>query len=309
MPSSACSVLPGPDATLPPVLSEDLLEEIFLRIASPADLTRASTACAIFRRLVTGPSFLCRYRSLHPPLFLGRIAGFQQVQRPHPSAHAARAFAGAANFNFDNYLPRDRGRGWLPTDVHDGRVLLESINFDNLMDTDLAVCDPLSGQFHLLPLIPISVQMREQNELNFEFEAFLVPSGDKDKETTFKVIFQAYYMENIVASVFSSNSRSSSIGTSTGWGDSGLPDRSMQSLGGRQYSYGCFYWKMDRVNKLLKQDISRMKFTIVDLPPYHEEQDITIVEAEGRLGMFSYIDNISMTYLLYYTRQKADKNS
>ncbi|GJN32661.1 hypothetical protein PR202_gb21181 [Eleusine coracana subsp. coracana] len=217
------------------------LEEIFLRIASPADLTRASAACVTFYRLVTDPSFLRRYRSLHPPLFLGvfgRIAGFQPAKPPHPSAHVARNFAGAANFNFHNYLPRARGRGWFPTDVRDGRVLLESINFDNLMDTELVVCDPLSRQYRLLPPVPIPVQMREQNELHFEFEAFLIPSGDKDEETTFRVIFQAYYVENIVTSVFSSDSGSWSIGTSTGWGDSGLPDRSMQSLGGRQYAYG-----------------------------------------------------------------------
>jgi hypothetical protein len=40
---------------LPP---DELLEEILLRVGSPADLARVSTACAAFRRIVTSRSFL-----------------------------------------------------------------------------------------------------------------------------------------------------------------------------------------------------------------------------------------------------------
>ncbi|RLM86905.1 hypothetical protein C2845_PM04G27780 [Panicum miliaceum] len=39
-------------------VADDLLEEIFLRIACPTDFARGSTACASFRRLIAGPAFL-----------------------------------------------------------------------------------------------------------------------------------------------------------------------------------------------------------------------------------------------------------
>ncbi|GJN32649.1 hypothetical protein PR202_gb21168 [Eleusine coracana subsp. coracana] len=94
----------------PTALHEDLLEEIFLQIASPTDLVRTSTTCASFRHLITDQSFLRRYRSLHPPLFLGFVHHtglFVAAQAPHPNALAANAFAQAARagFSFNKYLP------------------------------------------------------------------------------------------------------------------------------------------------------------------------------------------------------------
>ena len=79
----------------PPALTSDLLEEIFLRVASPADLAHASAACVAFRHLIADHSFLHRYRSFHPPLLLGLVSssGFQPVEAPHPSAAIARAVA------------------------------------------------------------------------------------------------------------------------------------------------------------------------------------------------------------------------
>ncbi|XP_066334642.1 uncharacterized protein [Miscanthus floridulus] len=60
--------LPDPDATdperPPPALTSDLLEEILLRVASPADLARASTACVSFRRLIADHAFLRRVDSI-----------------------------------------------------------------------------------------------------------------------------------------------------------------------------------------------------------------------------------------------------
>jgi hypothetical protein len=64
-------ILPGPGARAPPPLPYHLVEEILVRVTSPADLARAAAACASFRRLVADASFLRRYRSLHPPLLLG----------------------------------------------------------------------------------------------------------------------------------------------------------------------------------------------------------------------------------------------
>jgi hypothetical protein len=74
-------------------VTDDLLAEIFLPLPTPADLVRASAACASFRRLVKDRAFLRRFRSLHTAPFLGFLNhnGFHPALPPHPSAPAARA--------------------------------------------------------------------------------------------------------------------------------------------------------------------------------------------------------------------------
>ncbi|CAN6168357.1 unnamed protein product [Urochloa humidicola] len=199
-------------------LSEDLLEEIFVRVGSPADLVRASTACVAFRRLIADPTFLCRYRSLHPPLLLGLLCledyrvdacRFHPNARLrfHPNAPLGAALASAADFSF-SYLPDITPHRWNrcdPCDVRDGRVLLAC----GLGIPNLAVCDPLSRQYLLLPEIPdgllASVQFQKQNLI--DFEASFIPSRDMD-ETSFKVICTAYSETESLVLVFSSASDS-----------------------------------------------------------------------------------------------------
>ncbi|TVU38590.1 hypothetical protein EJB05_11971, partial [Eragrostis curvula] len=165
----------------PATLSDDLLEEIFLRTGSPVDLARASTTSANFRRLIADPSFLRRYRSLHPPLLLGFIwagygsfagANFNLAEAPLPSASPVRALERAADFSFNDYLPRRRN-GWDPCDV---RVLLEHIQDVDVYFPDLAVCDALSRKYLLMPPIPDnqlhSVHGQDENSLPIEFSAY-----------------------------------------------------------------------------------------------------------------------------------------
>jgi hypothetical protein len=163
MSSPVRPILPQLEATASPrrpaALPDDLVEEILVRVASPADLARASTACISFHRLITDPIFLRRYRSsLHPPLLLGLInvngddASFQPAEAPLPGAPAGRAIARAADFSF-RYVPRGRWGGWYPTGVRDGRVLLVCCCPDpdskGVVLPDLAVCDPLSRRYLL----------------------------------------------------------------------------------------------------------------------------------------------------------------
>ncbi|XP_062188072.1 uncharacterized protein LOC133891376 isoform X2 [Phragmites australis] len=252
-------VLPRLEATVapptrqPPPLADEILEEIFLRIASPADLARASAACVSFRRLIADPSFL---------------------------------------------------RRWQHCDVCDGRVLLQCIpddEKDGVYFPDLAVCDPLSRRYLLLPPIPddlvASAQVQE-HKIRF-FDAFLVPSGHEE-EASFKVIGRTHCTEKLVVFIFSSGSSRWSVGTSTSWVDLSLNTPPGIILGWPHYEYGCFYWKVNWRNRLLKLDINRMEFSTVDLPPDHDERDVVIVEAgEGRLAMLSLIRN--GTAVDYYT--------
>ncbi|TVU38575.1 hypothetical protein EJB05_11955, partial [Eragrostis curvula] len=155
---------------LPP-LTDDLLEEIFLRIACPADLARASAACAAFRR----------YRSHHPPLLLGFLnlyvaESFPCAEAPHPNAAAAAA-----------------ATSW----IAGCWMACASSNWDDLI---------------------------------------------------------------------------SNKGFGLGW---------------PRYVYGCFYFKVRGTTKLLKLDMNRKDFSIVNLTPDPKLRNIVIVEAEkGSLGMF-----------------------
>ncbi|KAL6657864.1 hypothetical protein ACP70R_005644 [Stipagrostis hirtigluma subsp. patula] len=295
----------------PPALADDLLEEILLRIASPADLARASAACASFRRLVADPVFLAKYRSRHPPLLLGFLhsasGGFHPAEAPHPSAAAARALAGAAGFSFDDYLPRGRGSRWCPCDVRDGRVLLQSSAADEEVATlpDLAVCCPLSRRYLLLPRLPDDIFQAQEQRFQ-GFEAFLVPSGDWE-HTSFRVIAKTNYMKKLAIFIFFSGSRRWNVGTFTSWEALSLPPDGHNRISCllamhwlHSYAYGCFYWKLYRKSKMIKFDINNMEFSTVDLPPGYDKRKIVIVEAgEGMIGMFSQMsDSVSLQYTI-----------
>ncbi|KAL5196834.1 hypothetical protein ABZP36_000346 [Zizania latifolia] len=292
-------------------LTDELLEEIFLRIGSPADLARTSAACVSFRRLITEPYFLRRYRSLHPPLFLGfvHLQGFEPAQPPHPSAPAARALARAADFSFD-YLPPARSchEGWRPCDARDGLVLLEGRPGRGSVGRvfkDLAACDPLSRRYVLLPPIPdaliASVQVQKQNVSIFD--TFLAPCDD-EQETTFRVIGMAHCVSKLVVFVFSSDSGQWTLGASAKWDDLSSPPDNYGLLWGRYFAYGCFFWKYNHRNELLMFDFSMMEFSTVNLPPDHEDKNIVIVEAgEGRIGMLSDIEDGSCAPVYYFIKQ------
>ncbi|CAN6199335.1 unnamed protein product [Urochloa humidicola] len=293
----------------PAALTDDVLEEIFLRVASHADLARASAACVSFRRLIADPNFLRRFRSRHPPLLLGFLSasgqGFLPAEAPHPNAPAARALGSAAGFSIDYPTRRGGLKDWYPRDVCDGRVLLGQWNSAlRLVWGVFAVCDPLSRQYMLLPRIPedliASVQIKEGN-VN-DFGASLVPSGDWE-ETSFRVLNAIHDGTRFVVCVFSSISGCWSAGASTSWDALSLdppPSDLWEMLARRlHFAYGCCYWQME--NKLLKLDVNTMEISTVDLPPGHD--DIAIVQAsDGSLGMFSRIFGTEgATSMKYYT--------
>ncbi|TVU38556.1 hypothetical protein EJB05_11934, partial [Eragrostis curvula] len=281
----------------PPSLTADLLREIFLRVASSSDLARASAACVYFCRIIADPSFLRRYRSLHRTLLLGSIGprGLDTVKAPHPNAAAARAFTRTVDFSF-RYLPRECGM----CDIRDGRVLATFIDYDkNIYLWDLALCNPLSRTYQLVPPLPTDLLASFQLEEHY-IETFLVPSEDVE-DTSFKLLSCMISETTVVLFIFSSGSGCWSVGTSTGLDSLGL-DEPQESplLSGRCYVYGCFYWKVDYTDKFLKLDMNTMRFTTYDLPPDHADRSVAIVEAEGgMLGMFSQIDQ--GTSLDYYT--------
>ena len=172
-------ILPGPGARVPPPLPDHLVEEILVRVASPADLARAAAACASFRRLVAAASFLRRYRSLHLPLLLGILTArrFLPAEARHPNALTAYALVRAADFS------QCQGTGWIYCDARAGRVLLmRSKHAGGHILPELAVCDPLTRGCTPLPTIPeslvASVLGPARGEHIGNFIAFFVPAAD-----------------------------------------------------------------------------------------------------------------------------------
>ncbi|KAM0826291.1 hypothetical protein ACQ4PT_068976 [Festuca glaucescens] len=238
------------------LILDELLEEIFLRLSTAADLARASMACVSFRSVIAGHAFLRRFRALHPPPLVGICNHpFLPAQPPHPSAAAARAVADGADFWCSLLPSRER---WGITDIRDGRVLLAGVPEgktypwgSNGMLRDFAVCDPLCRRYLVLPVIPDDLV----HELNITDDddgvSFLAPPAAEDDDgVSFRVI--------------------------------------------RYYWRRFFCWAVMPENKLLMLNTDRMEFSAVDLPPepWPEEYEMTFVEAaKGRLGMFTIYDD------------------
>ncbi|OEL37040.1 hypothetical protein BAE44_0001941 [Dichanthelium oligosanthes] len=133
------------DPTAQPDLPDEILEDIFIRLDSAANLARASAACTTFHRVVSARRFLRRYRSFHPPPVLGGIiaelGNFHPAEPPHRSAPAARAVARAADFTF-SFISKPNL--WRTHDVRDGRAVL-SASVSLLIDLPSSLVDLLIG--------------------------------------------------------------------------------------------------------------------------------------------------------------------
>jgi hypothetical protein len=310
-------------ASLP--IPDELMVEILLRLPTPADLVRASAACASFRRLAAGRPFLRRYRKLHAPPLLGFLEEERKVFHPaapaYPSAPEASAASLAADFSF-SFLPAPAS-DWAVHDIRDGRVLLDrspqhdADNRNRVVFPEMAVCDPLHRQYVLLPPIPAHLAATVEKATPFwrkqhrYCETFLAPPGDAQasasgtSETSFSVVWMAQCRTKLVAFVFSSSTRQWRAIPSRSWSDlfaGSVSSTELTLFTWRQYAYGCFYWVTDWRERLLVLDIRRMEFSIAEPPPQARGLPgvpIAIVEAgDGRPGMFvrpQYADYLDFT--------------
>ncbi|KAL6656741.1 hypothetical protein ACP70R_004521 [Stipagrostis hirtigluma subsp. patula] len=314
-------------------LTDELLEEIFLRLPMAADLARASTACATFRRVIADHSFLRRYRAFHPPPLLGiATIPFTPAEPPHPSAPAARAFAdagaGAADFSY-SFLPSPAR--WRDRDFRDGRALLSAVpdgrKFRYSFDYDpsdfvyeLAVCDPVHRRYLLLPRIPDDLAGLVHQPDIVEFEPLLAPAGEDERGTSFRVICLVQCKTKLVVFEFSSGRRTWRAVAFDGWKDlstkGSKPDSSFKPCASeKHYAHGCFCWVQSKLNKLLVFDTRPMELSCFDLPPIPQSHrraffepssyQRAIVEAgEGRLEMFTCVHH--GPYYLCYTILQSD---
>ncbi|VAI38423.1 hypothetical protein VPH35_093321 [Triticum aestivum] len=114
----------------PPVLMDDLVEEVLLRLPpdEPACLVRASAVCKPWRRILAGQRFRRRYREFHrtPPV----LGLFERNGRFVPTS--------------DLFPAKHDHSDWFVTDCRHGRALAIIIK-------SLAVFDPITGQRRRVP--------------------------------------------------------------------------------------------------------------------------------------------------------------
>ncbi|KAL6656754.1 hypothetical protein ACP70R_004534 [Stipagrostis hirtigluma subsp. patula] len=286
--------LSAPPSPLP-ALADEILEDIFIRLP-PADLARTSAACPSFRRIITGRSFLRRFRATHPPPLLGFAAyeGFHPAQPPDPSAPLARALADSADFSY-SFVPTGRwNTPWRPRDVRQGRVLLQCTAESNplydyyddvfVRDLELAVCDPLFRRYVLLP--PIPGELRAKHKRLLEFGLFLAPSGEHEEDTAFSVVCMACNKNSLVSFVFSSITGKWRIPAYFSWGSLGtVMPYTRYSSSSLDYER-CFYWTAPCGNMFLVVDALRLELSVInkDLTAYHARYSGVPLILAGRDG-------------------------
>ncbi|CAN6338931.1 unnamed protein product [Urochloa humidicola] len=307
----------GAAAAPPPALPDELLEEIFLRLGDAADLARASTACASFRRIISERPFRRRFRSLHAPPVLGFVnsSGFHPAEPPHRSAAAGRALAGSADFTF-SFLPGGPGRWIVKGARRDGLVLLFRGNDDDVFADDLVVCDPLHRRYIHVPQIPddLAASVVERDWLRCSSLPILAPATSradvdddkKERETSpFSVICMMQSENKVVAFVFCSGNGEWQV----------IPYLSPKALPStifvgnrygcrRSYAHGCFFWTVDSMCFSLVLDIREMKFSIIDLPPKpnYGSKSAIVDAGEGMLGLLTFDNSMVRLFRRVWSR-------
>ncbi|KAF7026318.1 hypothetical protein CFC21_038433 [Triticum aestivum] len=303
---------------------DELLRDIFLRLPTAADLARASAACPSFRRLITDHAFLRRYRAHHPPPLIGAFddSAFIPAQPPHPSAFAARAFAGF-DFSCSSFLPSTTGRTWSAIDFLDGRALLDgapvpgkggSSHLRYFSVRDLAVCDPVHGRYILLPAVPGDLKALVSEPDLLHLETFLAPGDDEEDPLSFRVMCLLQCRMNLLLLVFSSLDwqwHSLAFDQWSAQATFAPLEGTKDGLSDRQFVHGCFCWRFPLLNKLVLLDTRAMEFSAVNLPPEQGwSSNFVIVEAaEGMLGMLAEVYDRGNMYEPCWLRYSILRNN
>ncbi|CAN6246770.1 unnamed protein product [Urochloa humidicola] len=308
-------------------IPNEITGEILLRLPSRSALARAAAASVGFRALVSSPRFLRRHRALHrdPGALLGVFTfsltgdggdgtGFHPAEPPHPASTAARAVADAADFSF-GFLPPDppaaAAERWMVRDCCDGRFLLDRVAAGaerGTVFTELAVCDPISRRYALLPPIPDDLAATVDGVLNVfggrrACEPFLGPAdaeADADAAETesppFTVFWTARCQRKLAAFAFTSRDgrwRALPSPECFIWRRHRSPfSCPMNTVWNRRhYANGRFYWVDCLTNRWLVLDAraKEVSLAVIPSPAGYWEEHVAVVEApDGKVGVFAH---------------------
>ncbi|KAF7099126.1 hypothetical protein CFC21_100815 [Triticum aestivum] len=178
----------------------------------------------------------------------------------------------------------------------------------NAADFHLAVCDPLSRRYVLLPTIPEDLAAQPQDRL-WEFEPVLAPNtSDDGEEEPFKVICIARYRTKLVLFVFRSTTMQWCVVESPVF-------PSFDDMSCFDCVRGCFYWTQPWCwsDHLMVLDTRTLRFSTINfLTGYHLQLTDTdpifdnrrpnalVVGREGAIEMFSLVCQHG-TFALHHT--------
>ena len=283
---------PSSPAPAPPLDNDDILSEILLRLPpAPSSLPRASLVCKHWRRLVTNPAFLRRFRTRHrraAPLlgfFTEGLRGLLFTPTLEPPNRVPR---GCFTLQLD-----DVGE-WRILSCRHGLVLLL-----HLLQLQVLVWDPVTGDQRRIA-VPPGFRTIEWTIINNG--VVLRAAGDVhggNQSSTFQVVLLGSNQEftRAFACVYSSENGE--------WRDPISIACPLTSV--TRYIPGIFlgsslYWYLvGNSTAILEFDLYRQRLALIDMPPLKVPTDVWVIPADGVLG-FLYMSK----YNVYLWKREAD---
>ncbi|XBJ26166.1 hypothetical protein VPH35_003657 [Triticum aestivum] len=271
-----------------PMESQDMLAEILLRLSpQPSSLPRASLVCKRWRRLVTDPGFLRRFRAHHckQPI----IGVFFALNRGKPSFRPT--------LDTPDSIPPDRfslrleGDAWHFHGCRHGRVLLTRSDVYGFYIQQVMVWDPVTGDQRRLGVPP-----SDHGWSSSEVAAAVVCAADRGKGHVhggcpFKVVLvcnDTVVLPQLFACVYSSET-----GT---WGNLiSRSDWSRATVNPRNIMVGnSLYWFLffPEVG-ILEFDLDKESFAEIEVPPEahtrHSSLFLSTLTKNGGLGFITVL--------------------
>ncbi|KAL6642845.1 hypothetical protein ACP70R_021026 [Stipagrostis hirtigluma subsp. patula] len=256
-----------------PELVDDLILEILLRVPPhrPACLVRCSAVCPSWRRLLTDPAFLRRYRAFHgaPPML-----GFLINLNLPPDMRVVARFVRTASFR-----PRALDHwDWSAHDCRHGRVLFSTHTYGE-REPDFAVWNPITDERWELYL-----SQQSSAEWNAAVLCAAHAGGCDHLDChsgPFLVVFVGTNDDGLTfACVYSSESAAWSDAITAGHPD-GLDVLNMQpsALVG-----SAIYFVARDSRTIVEYDLGRRQLAFIDPPFAYEGDGVLMPAAGGGLG-------------------------
>ncbi|KAL6646780.1 hypothetical protein ACP70R_015474 [Stipagrostis hirtigluma subsp. patula] len=159
--------------------NDDLLREILVRLGFPTFLVRAALVSERWLRHAADPTFLRRFRALHPPHLLGFYVDGIGTQRPPfvPVSQAPELAAAVSRCRFDDSFPEL----FRLIDCRNGRRLLFELSCSRDANYRYAVLSPLRQAPSMVSLpLPPKTHPLDLPGPGYSHHAYFLPKDEDD---------------------------------------------------------------------------------------------------------------------------------
>jgi hypothetical protein len=280
---------------------DDLLSEILLRLPPlPSSLPRASLVCARWRRLVTDPSFIRRFRAHHwRPLGVffgsGEDLSFSFISDPRYPILPERFSVRVLRDVFERYT-------WELHGCRHGRVVLAHRGRSGHVICQFLVWNPLTGEAHFLDISQFLDPVRNQNG-SYMKGAVIGASGDKGP---FKFVLAWNEIHHRIAHICVYSSE-------TGvWGDvisTAVEPLSSVGYGNVLVGHTLYWILFGHQVHILQFDLGSQNLAVIEGPPVEEDHWGIFLCTLGKGGGLSLIvmsANLKAQLWLWETSSDSD---